>query len=167
MANGMGFMEGPYKESGSDLGVGKMTPHDNSLPLDETWLTDVDLWWVAPTDRGGMIVTKEGKDRLARKPYLRRVRDTGLGKPCALSIDPSRDAGIAVAPNGRTVAIAGYDRTVQSDAVAAVLHLIDVETCETRAQPLPAPALSVDISPDGARIAVGMEDRTIVVLTLK
>jgi hypothetical protein len=162
-SNGMGFMEGPSKESGSDLGVGKMTPHENALPLDETWLTDVDLWWAAPVEGGGLIVTKEGADPLKRKPFLRRVGDRGLGKPCALSLEPSRDAGIAVAPNGRTVAIPGF--TVSEGSPA--LHLVDVETCEARTQALPAPALSVDVSPDGAEVAVGMDDRTVAVLTLR
>jgi hypothetical protein len=160
LSSGRGFLEGLYKDGGLDLGASKIVPSKGGarIPLDETWLRDVDLWWATPAEDGAVIITTEGPDRSSRRAFVRRVRDTGLGAPCSLgAARPSQDAALALSPNGRLAAI-----PIRGDETAkgAVLF-VDVDQCTGGQMNLPAPALTVDFSPDGQSLAIGLSDRSI------
>ncbi|MFO0551195.1 MAG: hypothetical protein U0271_22590 [Polyangiaceae bacterium] len=164
LANGATFGEGEYTESGADLGV---VASSQPPRLAETWVRNVDLWWMVPAEDGAVIVTMEGADRLARSTFVRRVTRNGVSAPCPLGrTRPSHDAGVALDPSGRRLAVP----LVDEGAVAGLggqLLIVDVDTCSVKQRELPARPVSVDFSPDGARLAVGLDDRTLLVLELE
>ncbi len=164
LAGGLGFHEGPYTESGSDLGVSRITQAEGERALEATWVRDVDLWWAAPSEDGGVVVTMEGADRLHRRPFLRRVNSHGAGAPCPLGkVRPSRDAPLALAPDGETAAVPVVDEGALAKSGNGVL-LLDVDACTGRRVSLPARPLSTDFAPDGRTLAVGLADRTVVLV---
>lgn len=164
LSGGRGFLEGLYQEGGLDLGATKLVKSADGarLPLDETWLRDVELWWATPSEDGAVIVTTEGSDRTHRSAFVRRVLDHGLAAPCSIgSLRPSQDAALALAPDGKLAAIPV--RGGDDPSKGAVLFL-DVDRCSGHRIDLPARALGVDFSPDGQSLAIGLSDSSLAVV---
>ena len=157
LAGGRGFLEGPYTPNGSDLGTSKIVSPNGDTPLEETWLRDVSLHWAAPTEDGGIVLTWEGSDSRSRKLFTRRVTPTGVRSACALgTVWPVPDAAMSISPDGRLAAIP-LEREPG-------LLVVDVDHCKGRLTELPARPLASDFSPDGQSIAVGLSDRSVVLL---
>jgi hypothetical protein len=157
LAGGRGFLEGPYTPNGSDLGASKIVSPNGDTPLEETWLRDVSLHWVAPTEDGAIVLTWEGADSRSRKLFTRRVTPAGLRSACALgTVWPVSDAAMSISPDGRLAAI-------PLEREPGVL-LVDVDQCKGHLAELPARPVGSDFSPDGQSIAVGLSDRSVVIL---
>ncbi len=152
-----GFLEGPHTPNGSDLGVSTFVSPNGETPLQETWVRDVNLHWAAPTEDGGIVLTWEGQDSASRKLFARRVTSAGVRSACALgTVWPVADAAMSVSPDGRLAAIP-LEREPG-------LLLVDVDHCKGRLADLPARPVGSDFSPDGQSIAVGLSDRSVVLL---